>query len=70
MEHVREYNSAMVFAPMGAEIKSPLGSGPFCFWIHGQIYRLLSPLYSNEANKLGYGHIVFYVPLSPQQKMR
>ena len=29
-EHMREYNSAMAFVSMGAEIKSPPGNGPYC----------------------------------------
>ncbi|GBM85015.1 hypothetical protein AVEN_4033-1 [Araneus ventricosus] len=44
---------------MGAEIKAPSGTGPYCFSIHGQIYHMVSPLYSNERNKPGYGQYIF-----------
>jgi hypothetical protein len=33
-EHVREYNSAVAFASIDAEIKSPPGNGPYCFRMH------------------------------------
>jgi hypothetical protein len=43
----------MAFASVGSEIKSSPGNGPYCF----QIYRLISPLYPNEANKPEYGQL-------------
>ncbi|GBL95511.1 hypothetical protein AVEN_54116-1 [Araneus ventricosus] len=45
---------------MGAEIKAPPGTGPYCFHIHGQIYHMVSPLYSNERNKPGYGKLCIF----------
>lgn len=33
--HIREYNAALAFASMGAEIKAPPGTGPYCFRIYG-----------------------------------
>lgn len=39
---------------MDEEIKSPPGNGPYCFWTHGQIFHLVSPLYPRKANKLWY----------------
>jgi hypothetical protein len=59
-EHIRESNSAMAFASVGARIKSPPGNGTYCFWIHGQIYHLVSPLYPNEANKPEYGQLYIF----------
>ncbi|XP_057380774.1 uncharacterized protein LOC130703304 [Daphnia carinata] len=35
---IRNYNNALAFASMGAQIDSPPGRGPYCFRIHGQIY--------------------------------
>lgn len=58
--HIRSYNAALAFASMGAEMKLPPGSGPFAFRIHGQIYHRVSPLYSNENNKPGYGQLYIY----------
>jgi hypothetical protein len=46
----------MAFASVGAQIKSQLGDGPYCFRIHGQIYRLVSPLYPKGANEPEYEH--------------
>jgi hypothetical protein len=45
---------------MDAEIKSPPGNGPYCFWIHGQIYHLVSALYPNEANEPRYGQAYIF----------
>jgi hypothetical protein len=55
IEHIREYNWAMVFTPIGAEIKLPPGNGPYCFWIHSQIYHFISPLYPKEKSMSGHG---------------
>jgi hypothetical protein len=44
-------------ARMGAEIKSPPESGPYCFRIRGRIYQLLSQLYPHEASIPGYGQL-------------
>jgi hypothetical protein len=49
----------MAFASMSAEIKSLPGNGPYCFWIHGQIYHLVSPLYPNEENKPDMDNLIF-----------
>ncbi|GBN26769.1 hypothetical protein AVEN_171924-1 [Araneus ventricosus] len=55
---------------MGAEIKAPLGTGPYCFRIHSQIYRMVSPLYSNERNKPGYGQLhIFYSSEASNRRM-
>ncbi|GBN72785.1 hypothetical protein AVEN_224330-1 [Araneus ventricosus] len=45
---------------MGAEIKAPPGTGPYCFCIYGQIYHMVSPLYSNEQNRPGYGQLYIF----------
>jgi hypothetical protein len=56
----------MAFALLGMEVKSPLVKGPYCFWIHGRIYPLVSPLYPKEVNKSGYGQ--FYILDSAEAK--
>ncbi|XP_042905358.2 uncharacterized protein [Parasteatoda tepidariorum] len=58
--HIREYNSALAFASFGAHIKPPPGNGPYCFRIHGQIYHMVSPLYSNDQNNAGYGQLYIF----------
>ncbi|GBN27293.1 hypothetical protein AVEN_155185-1 [Araneus ventricosus] len=59
-QSIQEYNSSLAFASMVAEIKEPLGTGPYCFRIHGQIYHMVSTLYSNERNKPGYGQLYIF----------
>jgi hypothetical protein len=59
-DHIREYNSALAFALMGAEIKPPPGHRPYCFRIHSQIYHMISPLYAKVTNKPGYGQLYIF----------
>ncbi|GBN20394.1 hypothetical protein AVEN_100471-1, partial [Araneus ventricosus] len=59
-QRIREYNAALAFAFMGAEIKALPGTGPYCFRIHGQIYHMVSPLYSNERKKPRYGQLYIF----------
>ncbi|GBN22847.1 hypothetical protein AVEN_217629-1 [Araneus ventricosus] len=42
-QRIREYNSAFAFASMGARIKPPRGTGPYCYRLHGQVYHRVSP---------------------------
>jgi hypothetical protein len=55
-EHTREYNCGMVFTSRNVDIKSSPGNGS-CF----QIYHLVSPLHSNEANRRTYGQVHIFV---------
>ncbi|KAG8187889.1 hypothetical protein JTE90_001653 [Oedothorax gibbosus] len=45
---------------MGAQIKPPPGTGPYCFRIHGQIYHMVSPLYAGSEQKAGYGQLYIF----------
>ncbi|GBM12953.1 hypothetical protein AVEN_212681-1 [Araneus ventricosus] len=67
-QQIREYNAALAFASMGAEIKAPPGTGPYCFHIHGQIYHMVSLLSSNERNRPGYGQL--YISDSSEARNR
>ncbi|GBN79933.1 hypothetical protein AVEN_236474-1 [Araneus ventricosus] len=59
-QHIRDYNAALAFVSMGAEVKAPPGNGPYCFRIHGQIYQRIAPLYSDEGFKPGYGQLYIF----------
>ncbi|GBL82289.1 hypothetical protein AVEN_252458-1 [Araneus ventricosus] len=48
---------------MGAEIKAPPGTYPYCFRIHGQIYHMVSSLYSNERNKPAMDNCTYLTPV-------
>ncbi|GBL90731.1 hypothetical protein AVEN_27056-1 [Araneus ventricosus] len=67
-QNIREYNAALAFASMGAEIKAPPGTCPYCFHIHGQIYHMVSPLSLNERNRPGYGQL--YISDSSEARNR
>jgi hypothetical protein len=69
-KHTWEYNSAVAFASMGAEIKSPPGNGQHCFRIQGQIYHLVSPLYSTKQLSQDMDNFIFSILLKQQQNGR
>ncbi|GBM42692.1 hypothetical protein AVEN_219144-1 [Araneus ventricosus] len=50
-QRIRECNSALAFASMGAQIKPPSGTGPYCYRLHGQVYHRVSPLYASDQHK-------------------
>ena len=47
----RNYNSALSFCSMGANIQIPPGIGPYCFKIQGHIYHFASPLHSENGKE-------------------
>lgn len=47
-DNIRQYNSALSFASMGATLTPPPGHGPYCFRIHGQIYHRTGPLHPSS----------------------
>ncbi|KAI9558394.1 hypothetical protein GHT06_015173 [Daphnia sinensis] len=49
LKMIRNYNNALAFASMRAQIDIPTGRGPYCFRIHGQIYHdTLASRYLNQ----------------------
>jgi len=44
-DNIRSYNSAFAFVSMGAKVEKPIGNGPYCFIIHGQIYHRAGALH-------------------------
>ncbi|XP_057381786.1 uncharacterized protein LOC130704351 [Daphnia carinata] len=57
---IRNYNNALAFASMGAQIDSPPGRGPYCFRIHGQIYHNTTAIgYQHEDNAPKYAQLYF-----------
>jgi hypothetical protein len=59
-ERTQEYNSAMTSASRDSEIKGPSANVPYPFWIHGQIYHLVTPPYRNEKNMTGYEELYIW----------
>ncbi|GBO40804.1 hypothetical protein AVEN_212029-1, partial [Araneus ventricosus] len=59
-QRIREYNSAFAFASMGAQIKPPRGTGPYCYRLHGQVYHRVSPLYASDQHKESYGQLYIF----------
>ena len=56
-ENIRQYNSAMAFASLGAKFATPPGRGPYVFRIHGQIYHLTGSLYPAPGNAPKYSQL-------------
>ena len=61
-ENIRSFNSALSFASMGAQIKPPSGSGPYCFRIHGQIYHRASTLHPPPNEKRQFAQLYILDP--------
>ena len=56
-EDVRNCNSAIAFASMGAAIALPASRGPYCLRIPGQVYPRIGHLY-NEAVMKTLGDVI------------
>lgn len=57
LDNIRSINSAVGFASFGANIDLIQGGGVQAMKIHGQIYHLTSPLYTNDVNKPMYSQL-------------
>ena len=63
MKCIRNYNSALAFASMGATISLPPGKVPYCFRIHGQVYYNTSAVTINHhVEKPSYAQLYFIEP--------
>ncbi|GBN93104.1 hypothetical protein AVEN_142925-1 [Araneus ventricosus] len=45
---------------MGAQIKPPRGTGPYCYRLHGQVCHRVSPLYASDQHKESYGQLYIF----------
>ena len=69
-ENIRNYNSAMAFASMGAQIATPTSSGPYCYRIHGQIYHRIGALHPEAGQQAQYGQLyILFAALALQERM-
>jgi len=59
--NIRQYNNSFAFASMGAKICS-LGSGPYCFKIHGQIYHRMSDAMPEDGGRPQFSQLYFMDP--------
>ncbi|GBN67845.1 hypothetical protein AVEN_92083-1 [Araneus ventricosus] len=44
----------------GSTNKPPRGTGPYCYRLHGQVYRRVSPLYASDQHKESYGQLYIF----------
>lgn len=56
-DHIRKFNASLAMASMTAQIKSPVGRGPYCFRIHGQIYHTIGALHPQQDEPRRYGQL-------------
>ena len=69
-EDIRNYNSAITFASMEAQIATPMGSGPYCFRIYGQIYHRIGALHPEAGQQAQYGQLyILDSALALQERM-
>ncbi|GBN74273.1 hypothetical protein AVEN_133494-1 [Araneus ventricosus] len=45
---------------MGAQIKPPRGTGPYCYRLHGQVYHRVPPLSASDQHKESYGQLYIF----------
>ncbi|KAK6012893.1 hypothetical protein OSTOST_21925 [Ostertagia ostertagi] len=70
LENIRNFNSALAMASMGAQVDSLPGRGPYCYRIHGQIYHRLGPLHPRNGEPRQYGQIyILDTELAAQQRL-
>jgi hypothetical protein len=58
MKKIRNYNSALEFASIGANVKIPPGVGTYCCRIYGMVYHTTSSIGQNSLNP-GYADLYF-----------
>jgi hypothetical protein len=56
-DNIRQFNSAMAFASMGATLAPPPGHGPYCFRIHGQIFHRSGDLHPSQGEAPQYAQL-------------
>ncbi|XP_003742376.2 uncharacterized protein LOC100901161 [Galendromus occidentalis] len=56
-ENIRNFNSALAPASVGARLAPPGGQGPFCYKIHDQIYHRIGALHPEPDNARRYGQV-------------
>ncbi|EYB85550.1 hypothetical protein Y032_0296g1695 [Ancylostoma ceylanicum] len=57
LDNIRNFNSALAMASMGAQVDVPRGRGPYCYRIHGQVYHRIGTLHPNQEERRQYGQI-------------
>lgn len=68
---IRNYNSALAMASMGAQLDIPDSRGPYCFKIHGQVYHNAGPLHPATGKPPAYGQIyVLDTDMAAEERMR
>jgi hypothetical protein len=56
---IRNYNSALAFASMGASISAPPNRGPYCYRIHGAVYHNTTPVGQINNSTPRYAQLYF-----------
>jgi len=65
IKSIRNYNSALAFASIGAEVSQMSGYGTYCFKIQGQIYHRISALHPNEGVRPSSLSSTFWIRKKP-----
>ncbi|GBN95692.1 hypothetical protein AVEN_35179-1 [Araneus ventricosus] len=68
-QRIQEYNSALAFASMGAQIKLPRGTGPYCYRLHGQVYHRVYPCMQVTNIKKVTDSFIYFTPVRQQRNV-
>jgi hypothetical protein len=61
----------MMFASIGTKNELPPGNGPYSFWIHSQIYLLVSLLYPARQISQDMENFIFLIlPMQQQNRLK
>uniref|UniRef100_A0A8R1EA10 Uncharacterized protein n=1 Tax=Caenorhabditis japonica TaxID=281687 RepID=A0A8R1EA10_CAEJA len=55
--NIRQFNSALALASMGAQVEEFRDYGPYSYKIHEQIYLAAGPLHPSTEKVLSYGQL-------------
>ncbi|RCN31573.1 hypothetical protein ANCCAN_22634, partial [Ancylostoma caninum] len=70
LDNIRNFNSALAMASMGAQVDALHGRGPYCYRIHGQIYHRLGALHPNQGEERQFGQIyILDTEMAAQQRL-
>ncbi|RCN35395.1 hypothetical protein ANCCAN_18746 [Ancylostoma caninum] len=70
LDNIRNFNSALAMASMGAQVDALHGRGPYCYRIYGQIYHRLGALHPNQGEQRQFGQIyILDTEMAAQQRL-
>jgi hypothetical protein len=63
-EKIKQYNSAFAFTSLAVNVDQSIlnSTGPYSFWIHGQLHHNMGSLLPNKGHPASYAQLYIYDP--------